>query len=119
MKKNAICKALVLVLSLPILAVFDCDATTMLKFSVKELSDRADCVVVGKVTAKESRWNEDRTKIYTYTNISSLCSEKMVGPELRERAGRPEGKRGLNSGYLHKRAMLQPKSGPSDVSACR
>ena len=37
--------------------------------TVDELARRAEVVVVGKVTAKRSEWNSDKTRIYTRVTI--------------------------------------------------
>lgn len=46
-------------------------AALMIRKSVEELTYEADSIMIGKVTGMESRWNEDRTLIYTYVTISA------------------------------------------------
>ncbi len=40
------------------------------KLTTEELTDGAEVVAVGKVTAMRSEWNKDRTRIYTKVTIS-------------------------------------------------
>ena len=42
----------------------------MVRKSIEELTSEADCILIGKVEKIESRWNEERTLIYTYVTIS-------------------------------------------------
>ena len=42
----------------------------MVRKSIKELTSQADSILIGKVKEMESRWNEERTLIYTYVTIS-------------------------------------------------
>ncbi len=42
----------------------------MLRKSIEELTSQADSILIGKVERIESRWNEERTSIYTYVTIS-------------------------------------------------
>ena len=42
----------------------------MLRKSIEELTFEADSILIGKVERIESRWNEEKTLIYTYVTIS-------------------------------------------------
>ncbi len=42
----------------------------MVRKSIEELTSEADSILIGKVKEIESRWNEERTLIYTYVTIS-------------------------------------------------
>ncbi len=42
----------------------------MVEKTMEELTYEADSILIGEVTGMESRWNEDRTLIYTYVTIS-------------------------------------------------
>ncbi len=42
----------------------------MVRKSIKELTSQADSILIGEVKEMESRWNEERTLIYTYVTIS-------------------------------------------------
>ena len=42
----------------------------MVRKSIEELTSQADSILIGKVKEMESRWNEERTLIYTYVTIS-------------------------------------------------
>ena len=42
----------------------------MVRKSIEELTSEADSILIGKVEKIESRWNEERTLIYTYVTIS-------------------------------------------------
>ncbi len=42
----------------------------MLRKSIEELTSQADSILIGKVEKIESRWNEEKTLIYTYVTIS-------------------------------------------------
>jgi hypothetical protein len=42
----------------------------MVRKSIEELTYEADSILIGEVKSMESRWNEDRTLIYTYVTIS-------------------------------------------------
>lgn len=42
----------------------------MVRKSIEELTSEADSILIGKVENIESRWNEERTLIYTYVTIS-------------------------------------------------
>ena len=54
-------------------------ATTVIKLSVDQLAYESDLIVRGVVTAKESAWNEKRTRIYTHTtlDVSQLIKSKL------------------------------------------
>lgn len=45
-------------------------AALMVRKSIEELTSQADSILIGKVEKIESRWNEERTMIYTYVTIS-------------------------------------------------
>ncbi len=42
----------------------------MVRKSIEELTSEADSILIGKVEKIESRWNEEKTLIYTYVTIS-------------------------------------------------
>ncbi len=42
----------------------------MVRKSIEELTSEADSILIGKVKKMESRWNEEKTLIYTYVTIS-------------------------------------------------
>jgi len=42
----------------------------MVRKSIEELTSQADSILIGKVEKIESRWNEEKTLIYTYVTIS-------------------------------------------------
>lgn len=42
----------------------------MVRKSLEELTSQADSILIGKVEKIESRWNEEKTIIYTYVTIS-------------------------------------------------
>ncbi|KKM55591.1 hypothetical protein LCGC14_1552510 [marine sediment metagenome] len=42
----------------------------MVRKGIEELTSQADSILIGKVKEMESRWNEERTLIYTYVTIS-------------------------------------------------
>ncbi len=42
----------------------------MVRKSIEELTSEADSILIGKVRKIESRWNEEKTLIYTYVTIS-------------------------------------------------
>ncbi len=44
-------------------------ATTVVAVDTQTATNRASAVVLATVASKESRWNEARTKIYTYTEL--------------------------------------------------
>ncbi len=43
----------------------------MVERNIEELTYEADSILIGEVKSMESRWNEDRTLIYTYVTISA------------------------------------------------
>ncbi len=42
----------------------------MVRKNIEELTSQADSILIGKVKKIESRWNEEKTLIYTYVTIS-------------------------------------------------
>ncbi|TKJ48031.1 hypothetical protein CEE34_00960 [Candidatus Aerophobetes bacterium Ae_b3a] len=42
----------------------------MVRKSIEELTSQADSILIGKVKKIESRWNEEKTLIYTYVTVS-------------------------------------------------
>ena len=42
----------------------------VIRKSLEELTCDADCIVIGKVEQMDSRWNQERTQIYTYVIVS-------------------------------------------------
>ena len=42
----------------------------MVRKNIEELTSQADSILIGKVERIESRWNEEKTLIYTYVTIS-------------------------------------------------
>jgi len=51
-------------------------ATTVKSLSVEMMAKDADTIIEGKVTAKDSRWNAEKNRIYTYTDIDITTSHK-------------------------------------------
>lgn len=45
-------------------------STLMIKKSIEELTYEADFILTGKVQDMESRWNKEKTLIYTYVTVS-------------------------------------------------
>ena len=45
-------------------------STLMIEKSIEELTYEADFILTGKVQDMESRWNEEKTLIYTYVSVS-------------------------------------------------
>lgn len=43
----------------------------MVERTIEELTYQADSILIGEVKSMESRWNADRTLIYTYVTISA------------------------------------------------
>ena len=39
------------------------------QFEIKQLSEKSDVIITGKVTQQNASWNESRTRIYTYATI--------------------------------------------------
>jgi len=76
MKSNMIINSLALSLVLLFAVPMRANATTMLKYSTAELTTKANNIVVGKITDKVIGWNEDKTKIFTYTTIEVITSVK-------------------------------------------
>jgi len=56
----------------------------MVRKSIEELTSEADSILIGEVKKIESRWNEERTLIYTYVTISvkqytkALSSQEQI-----------------------------------------
>ncbi len=55
----------------------------MVRKSIEELTYEADSILIGKVKSMESRWNKDRTLIYTYVTISVREYTKAL-PNMKE-----------------------------------
>ncbi len=55
----------------------------MVRKSIEELTYEADSILIGKVKSMESRWNKDRTLIYTYIIISVREYTKAL-PNMKE-----------------------------------
>lgn len=53
----------------------------MVEKSVEELTFEADSILIGKVEKIESRWNEERTLIYTYVTISVKQYAKAISSQ--------------------------------------
>lgn len=45
-------------------------STLVVKKSIEELTYEADFILIGKVKDMESRWNKEKTLIYTYVTVS-------------------------------------------------
>jgi len=52
-------------------------ATTMIRLTLEEMTQRATDVVVGTVSRVESRWTEDHEQILTYVTVSN--TERLKG----------------------------------------
>ena len=50
-------------------AVKHSTATTMLKISIADLTQKAGNIIIGKVVDKKSEWNKNKTRILTYTTV--------------------------------------------------
>jgi len=55
----------------------------VVKKSIEELTYEADSILIGEVKRIESRWNKDRTLIYTYVTISVRKYTKAL-PSMKE-----------------------------------
>ncbi len=55
----------------------------MVRKSIEELTYEADSILIGEVKRIESRWNKDRTLIYTYITISVRKYTKAL-PSMKE-----------------------------------
>lgn len=73
----------ILVISLSLLFLAASGWTLMIGLSTEDLTQEAENIVVGKVVKKECRWNEERTRIYTYVTIA-------VEEDLKGKAGGEE-----------------------------
>jgi len=62
---------------------FVCHATTILRLSLEEMCQKADGIFLGRCISKESKWNEERTKIYTYVTIQLDKILKCQDPGLK------------------------------------
>ena len=51
-------------------------ATTVKSLSVDTMAKESDAIIEGTVTARESRWNESKTRIYTYTDITVTATTR-------------------------------------------
>ena len=58
-------------------------AALVVKKSIEELTHEADSILVGEVKSMESRWNKERTLIYTYITISVRKYTKAL-PNIKE-----------------------------------
>ncbi len=52
-----------------LLSVFTLYASTFVYMDVEDITNRSDVIIRGKVREVESRYNEERTKIFTYSTI--------------------------------------------------
>ena len=71
-------RSLYLVLGLWLLATGPASATTMKRLLLSDLTSEADVIVQGRVVSRVSSWNEDRTRIYTVTELH--VDESLKGP---------------------------------------
>jgi len=55
----------------------------MIEMSIEELTYEADAILTGRVKDMESRWNEEKTLIYTYVTVSVTEYIEMI-PEIEE-----------------------------------
>ena len=55
---------------------FSAQATTVKSLSVETMAQEADTIIEGRVIEKESRWNQQKTRIYTFTQINVTTSHK-------------------------------------------
>lgn len=65
---SILCSVLILILLTEFLAPQS--SALMVRKSLEELTSQADSILIGKVEKIESRWNEEKTLIYTYVTIS-------------------------------------------------
>lgn len=62
------CLVIVSVLSMVITA--ERASAQLRKLTTEALTNKAECVAIGKVTGMRSEWNKDKTRIYTHVTIS-------------------------------------------------
>ena len=62
---------------------YSVDATTFAPTTLEKFVKSSTLVITAKVEQVESRWNDDHTRIYTYTTVSVL--EPLKGKEIPER----------------------------------
>ena len=63
-----------------ILCLFPLDAssTIMRQLSIKELTQKADLVIIGRVVSIKSQWSSDNTTIYTHVGIQPTSFIKGI-----------------------------------------
>jgi hypothetical protein len=77
MKKSSYVVLLILTAIL-LCAVKNTTATTMIKYSITDLTQKASNIIIGKVVDKKSGWNKNKTRIYTYTTVEVAKDIKGV-----------------------------------------
>jgi hypothetical protein len=67
--------ATIVILIVALLAIAPTVSASLTEISVENLTRESDTIAIGNITGVESRWNQGRTMIYTY---STLSIEKYV-----------------------------------------
>lgn len=60
------------------LNIVDALSTVMKQFSIKDLTQKSDLVITGKVLTVTSQWSLDNSTIYTYVEIESTSFVKGI-----------------------------------------
>lgn len=68
-KKIYLC-CLLIMLMISFITLSNAYGTVLRKMGAKELTNRSNVVVVGKVKSIRTQWSDDGTKIYTYITVS-------------------------------------------------